>query len=183
MLYAFGFERLGVVVSDLYFVDPDPLPGQETAERGVRLELRIFEPGELTGTIYAARPISIERPLWRVDLLQDADAPPNTLDRAHHHPNFDGWDPGSRVFVPELSSDPLAWLTRHLADPGSVLKATSTSLEELPPSDMQSLRAATPEIVDTVRRLLERVWSGELGRPTETAQAPGAPTSMRVSWL
>ncbi|MEU9197874.1 hypothetical protein [Streptomyces hundungensis] len=152
MLYAFGFERLGVVVSDLYFVDPDPLPGQETAERGVRLELRIFERGELTGTIYAARPITIERPLWRVDLLQDADAPPNTLDRAHHHPNFNGWDPGPRVFVSELSSDPLAWLTRHLADPESLSKETAASLDDISAPDMQSLRAATPEIVDTVCR-------------------------------
>ncbi|MFE3688533.1 hypothetical protein ACFXPM_35605 [Streptomyces sp. NPDC059095] len=183
MLYAFGFEQLGVVVSDLYFVDPDPLPGQETAERGVRLELRIFEPGELTGTIYAARPISIGRPLWRVDLLQDADAPPHTLDRAHHHPNFDGWDPGSRVFVPELSGDPLSWLSRHLADPGGVLKEAGTSLGEISASDMDALRAATPEIVDTVRRLLDRVWSGELGRPTENTAASGVVTSMRVSWL
>ncbi|WP_199846701.1 hypothetical protein [Streptomyces sp. CB01201] len=73
MLYAFGFEQLGVVVSDLYFVDPDPLPGQETAERGVRLELRIFEPGELTGTIYAARPISIGRPLWPCGVCRPQD--------------------------------------------------------------------------------------------------------------
>jgi len=24
MLYAFGFDRIGVLVSDLYFVDPNP---------------------------------------------------------------------------------------------------------------------------------------------------------------
>ncbi len=29
MLYAFGFERVGVVVSDLYFVNPPP--GDEAA--------------------------------------------------------------------------------------------------------------------------------------------------------
>ncbi|MGH3825762.1 MAG: hypothetical protein ACRDQX_01100 [Pseudonocardiaceae bacterium] len=34
MLYAFGFARIAVVMGDLYFVDPDPLPGQEGAERG-----------------------------------------------------------------------------------------------------------------------------------------------------
>src|SRR5262245_29095800 len=27
MLYAFGFERVGVVMGELYFVDPNPLPG------------------------------------------------------------------------------------------------------------------------------------------------------------
>jgi hypothetical protein len=41
MFYVFGFERVGVVMSDLYFVDPAPLPGQEGAERGVRLEVRL----------------------------------------------------------------------------------------------------------------------------------------------
>jgi hypothetical protein len=33
MFYAVGFERVGVVMGDLYFLDPDPLPGQEGAER------------------------------------------------------------------------------------------------------------------------------------------------------
>src|SRR6202012_3035179 len=28
MLYAFGFDRIGVLLSDLYFVDPDPADGQ-----------------------------------------------------------------------------------------------------------------------------------------------------------
>ena len=37
MLYAFGFERYGVVVSDLYHLDPNPGKGQEGPERGVRL--------------------------------------------------------------------------------------------------------------------------------------------------
>ncbi|WP_345261879.1 hypothetical protein [Streptomyces hundungensis] len=85
--------------------------------------------------------------------------------------------------MPELSGDPLSWLSRHLADPGGVLKEAGTSLGEISASDMDALRAATPEIVDMVRRLLDRVWSGELGRPTEDTAASGAVTSMRVSWL
>ena len=32
MLYAFGFERVGVVVGDLYFVNP---PGDESESSGV----------------------------------------------------------------------------------------------------------------------------------------------------
>jgi len=50
MFYVFGFERVGVVMGDLYFVDPDPLPGQKGAERGVRLEVRLVEPGQLKGS-------------------------------------------------------------------------------------------------------------------------------------
>ncbi|PSJ26064.1 hypothetical protein B7P34_24770 [Streptosporangium nondiastaticum] len=180
VLYAFGFERIGVVVSDLYFVDPDPLPGQASPERGVRLELRLFERGEPSGSIYAARPITIARPLWRVDLLQDADAAPGTFDRTHHHPDFDGWIPGPRVFVEELSADPLTWLAGKLSDVPGLLKETGISPGELTEADAAGLRAAVPEITDTVRRLLERVWAGELGRPTDGS---GPVTSARVSWL
>jgi hypothetical protein len=32
MLYAFGFERVGVVAGDLYFVNPRAASGQEGAE-------------------------------------------------------------------------------------------------------------------------------------------------------
>jgi hypothetical protein len=63
VLYAFGFDRIGVVVSDLYFVDPKPMPGQEGAERGVRLELRMLDRGDPRGSIYAARPIGVDRPI------------------------------------------------------------------------------------------------------------------------
>lgn len=57
MLYVFGFERIGVLVSDLYFVDPNPHPGQEGAEHGVRLEVRMLGHGEPHGSIYSARTI------------------------------------------------------------------------------------------------------------------------------
>jgi hypothetical protein len=39
MLYAFGFERVGAVVGDLYFVNRRAARGQEGAEHGVRLEI------------------------------------------------------------------------------------------------------------------------------------------------
>src|SRR5258708_37960074 len=90
VLYAFGFERIGVVVGDLYFVDPNPIPGQEGAERGVRLEVRMLHQGELKGNIYSARPIEGGEPIWRADLLEAADRPPGSLNRAHHHPAFNG---------------------------------------------------------------------------------------------
>jgi hypothetical protein len=43
VLYAYAFERVGVVLGDIYFVDPEPDPGQEGAEHGVRLEVRLVE--------------------------------------------------------------------------------------------------------------------------------------------
>src|SRR5947209_14553559 len=121
MLYAFGFERIAVVVGDLYFVNPRPLPGQEGPERGVRLELRTLGRGPLRGSVYSAQPIGVDRPLWRVDLLESVDSPPGSLDRAHHHPRFEDWDPGERHFVPGLSAAPLRWLEGELSDLDAVL--------------------------------------------------------------
>ena len=42
MLQVFGFSRTGIVAGDIYHLDPRPGPGQEGAERGVRLEVRLL---------------------------------------------------------------------------------------------------------------------------------------------
>lgn len=179
MFYAFGFERVGIVVGDLYFVDPEPIPGQEGPERGVRLELRLVERGALRGSIYSAQPIGVERPLWRLDLLESADGPAGSFDRTHHHPAFQDWEPGDRVFVEELSADPLGWLAKRLSVLDGLLADAGVSLDEIGPTDSAQVREAAPEIVDTVRRLLDRVWAGELGRPPGDEPV----TNARISWL
>ena len=46
MLYGVGFERTCVVASDLYFIDGQQKPGQDRAERRVRLEVRMLDRGE-----------------------------------------------------------------------------------------------------------------------------------------
>lgn len=179
MLYAFGFDRLGVVVCDLFFADPDPLPGQESAERGVRLELRMLERGALRGGIYSAQPVAVDRPIWRCDLLESVDGPPGSFDRTHHHPRFEGWEPGGRVFVEALSADPLGWLRARLDDPASLLAEAGVDLAELGPGDVAGLRGTAPEIVDVTASLLARVRAGELGRP-----APDQPLhDHRAGWL
>ena len=121
MLYAFGFERIGVLASDLYFVDPDPGPGQEGPEQGVRVEVRLLEPGALHGSIYSARPIEVERAIWRADLLESVDHP-GTLDRAHHHPRFRGWEPGTRQFVKEMTANPPDWMQEWSRQTGAELR-------------------------------------------------------------
>jgi hypothetical protein len=192
VLYAFGFERVGVVVGDLYFVDPNPREGQEGAEHGVRLELRIFGRGELKGTIYSAQPIEIGQPIWRADLLESLTGRPGSFDRTHHHPRFSGWNPGRRVYVEELSADPLGWLSTQLADLDALLASAGVPAETAGPSDAADLRRAVPEIVDATRRLLDQVRSGELGDPPDgAAPADGAqpdaradgPVLARTGWL
>ena len=182
MLYAFGFDRVGVLVGDLYFVNPRPPKGQEGAEHGVRLELRMLGRGPLNGSIFSAQPIEVGQPVWRADLLESVAGPPGSFDRAHHHPAFTGWEPGRRVFVRELSADPLGWLGARLADLDGLLAAAGFPAEAVGPGDAESLRAAAPEIVDVTRRLLEKVRSGELGNPPRDEAETGA-VGIRAGWL
>ena len=182
MLYAFGFDRVGVLVSDLYFVNPDPEVGQEGAERGVRLEVRLLERGELKGSIYSAQPILVGRPVYRADLLEAVASPPGSLDRAHDHPWFRGWEPGARHFDPDLAAAPLDYVATKLADLDALLVGAELSAADAGPADAPALRAAVPEIVDTVRRLLERVKAGDLGRGP-AGPGGGELISARVGWL
>jgi hypothetical protein len=174
VLYAFGFERVGVVVGDLYFVDPQPGKGQEGPEHGVRLELRVLERGALKGSIYSAQPIEVGHPIWRVDLLESVEGRPGSFDRTHHHPVFSGWNPNSRVFVRELSADPLGWLAAKLADLDDLVATAGFPADVAGPDDAEHLRQAVPEIVDVSRRLLDRVQAGELGNPPRDAALAGA---------
>lgn len=181
MLQAFVFEKVGVVVGDLYFLDPQPAKGQEGPEHGVRLELRAFERGELKGTIYSATPIEAGRPIWRVDLLESVDGKPGSYDRTHHHPAFSArtWDPRPREFLRELSSDPLGWLGEQLEDLPGILKRAGVPEDVAHPSDAASLREAAPLIVGAAKMMLDKVHAGELG----TLPPDAAPDSIRAGWL
>jgi len=176
----FGFRRIGVVVSDLYFSDPDAAAGQEGAERGVRLEVRLLEARTSEGSgsgarsVYASRPILIGEPLWRVDLLESV-ANPGSLDRAHHHPEMQDWEPGARRFDEALSADPIGWLAKRLEEPAGLLEPGRAD-----PAELEELRAAAPEIIATVRRLLEQVRAGELALPPLDARAGEL---VRTGWL
>lgn len=192
MLYAFGFDRVGVLVGDLYFVNPRPAKGQEGAEHGVRIELRTLERGALKGSAYSAQPIEVGRPIWRADLLESVGGRPGSFDRMHHHPVFTGWDPGPRVFARELSANPLGWLGCKLADLDAVVAEAGFPADVVGPDDAESLRGAAPEIVEVTRGLLEKVRAGELGNPprdqaladaSPAAPSDGTPTVVRAGWL
>lgn len=183
MLYAWGFDRVGVVAGDLYFVDPDPAPGQEGAEHGVRLEVRLLERPPLSGSVYAAQPIVIDRPLWRADLLETVDGDPGSHDRTHHHPRFRGWEPGRRQYDEPMTADPLPWLQGRLADLPGLLAGAEISPDTVGPHDAAHMAAAAPQIVETVRDLLARVRAGELGNAPESEPDAPAAAGVRVSWL
>src|SRR5947209_18434120 len=179
MLQVYGFERVAVVFGDLFFVDPQPTKGQEGAERGVRLEVRLLERGDLRGTIYSAQPIAIEEPVWRVDLFESVAGPTGSFARTHHHPRFEGWEPGGRRYVRELSADPLPWLEERLGDLATVLEEADVAVADIGDADIAAVRDAAPEIVGAVARLLDRVRAGEVATPPEV----GDLASARIGWL
>ncbi|HET6192591.1 MAG TPA: hypothetical protein VFE59_36970 [Trebonia sp.] len=180
MLQAFVFGRVGVVVGDLYFLDPNPHPGQEGPEHGVRLELRVIDRGELKSSIYSAVPIGVGKPIWRVDLLESVDGKPGSFNRTHHHAKFtERWDPTDRVFLRELSQDPLGWLAGQLADLPGILDRAEVPQDVADPSDAASLKDMAPAIVGVAGMMLDKVRAGELG----TAPGDDAVDSIRNGWL
>ena len=180
MLQAFAFEKVGVVVGDIYWLDPNPDRGQDGPEHGVRLELRAFERGELKGSIYSAIPIAAGQPIWRVDLLESVDGKPGSFDRTHHHVKFNNkWDPTGRVFTRELSQDPLGWLASQLADLPAILERAEFPPETADPSDAAGLKEMAPAIASAAGLMLDKVRAGELGTaPEDTTVAP-----IRNGWL
>ncbi len=201
MLHAWGFERVGVVAGDLYFLDPNPSPGQAGAERGVRVEVRLLDRPPPTGSIYAAQPIVIDRPVWRADLFETVAGDPGSHDRTHHHPHFRGWEPGRRHYDPALTNDPMGWLAQQLTHLPDLLAGAELDAGEVGVDDAPDMAAAAPEIVRAVEALLRRVRAGELGRaPAEVEAAlaeraeraagapaadgePAPPLGARAGWL
>jgi hypothetical protein len=180
MLQAFAFEKVGVVVGDIYFLDPNPRPGQEGPEHGVRLEVRAFDRGELKGSIYSAMPIEVGRPIWRLDLLESVDGKPGSFNRTHHHPTFTAeWNPSARVFDRGLSADPLGWLGQQLEDLPGILDRAGLPQDAADPSDAASLREMAPAIVNVAGLMLEKVRAGQLG----LAPAGEGPDGIRNGWL
>lgn len=179
MLYAFGFETLAVLVSDLYFADPNAPADQEGEERGVRLELRAIERQPLHGSIYSAQPIAVGRLVWRADLLETVAGPMGSFDRTHHHPQSQGWEPGDRVFDKELSADPVSWVGRRLSDVPALLAEVGWDGPAVNEEEASEVGRAVPEIQAAVRRLLDRIHAGELA-----VRPPGKPlVDARLGWL
>jgi len=166
MLQAFCFGTVAVTLEDLYFVDPDPLPGQEDPERGVRVELRLTEASAWRGSIYASQRTVVDTGLWRADFFESITGGPGSKDRMHHHPTMVEDEPGPRVFDPALTDDPFGWLETRLADLPEVCLLPEHR------AGVAELLANSAQIVAAARDMLERVRAGEL------ALAPTRPTSV-----
>ena len=184
MLYVFGFERTAVVLSDLYFVDPNPMKGQESPEHGVRLEVRAITPGPLEGSIYSAQPIEIGDLIWRADLLESVDGPPGSFDRTHHHPGVSrGLEPGGRVFDRDLSAAPVEWVGQQLADLEGILERAGAGGDPADAGDAESLRDCLAEVLEALGRLIAASRSASwAARPRAADECPRRRLTRPVRW-
>ena len=146
----------------------------------MRLEVRLLERGPLRGGIYSAQPIAVGRPVWRADLLESVDNPGKPRP-GPPPPDVLRMGPVPRVFEPELSADPVGWVGTRLSDLDGLLEAAGVDAGEVGPADADALRAAVPEILDVVRRLLDRVRAGGAvdAAPGEDGRAASAGSDAR----
>ena len=182
MLYVFGFVQTAVVLSDLYFVDPDPeIEGQESPEHGVRLEVRKpSAPARCRAPSTRRSPsrsgISSGAPTYsnRWTARRAASTAPTITPGVSR-----GLEPGKRVFDRTLSAAPIEWVGNQLADLEGVLeRAGAGGGIWLAPRTHRACVTACPRC--------SRRWAGSsaASRPASSAGLPaGRPPGQRQSRL
>jgi hypothetical protein len=131
------------------------------------------------GSIYAARPILIGEPIWRLDLLESVDGEPGSFDRTHHHPLMRGYEPRSRKFERDLSSDPLGYLAGRLRDLPGLLEQAELPADGASDEDNRQLQSSVDEVVAATGAMLDQVRQGELARAADPDESGLA----RTGWL
>jgi hypothetical protein len=162
MLRVLCIDKLAVTIEDLYFVDPNPAPGQEGPERGIRVELRLMQAQPQRGSIYASQRIVADQAVWRADFLESVSRGPGSKDRMHHHPVMVDNEPNDRVFSRSLTDDPLGWLEAQLSDVIPLLQGSGVPDAETYRPSAAALQAALPEIIGSATATLEEVRAGRL---------------------
>jgi len=90
------------------------------------------------------------------------------------------WEPGTRQFDDAMSADPIGFVGRQLSDLPGLLKGADIDTGAVTDQDTVDLRAAVPEILETVRSLLAAVRDGRLATGPGTVDTPA---SARIGWL
>ena len=88
-----------------------------------------------------------------------------------------------REWDDDLAADPIDWLGRQLADLDTLVERSQVDSSEIDPDDARQLRDAVPEILDVVRRMLEKVRAGELAKPTGRLRGESEAGARRAGWL
>jgi hypothetical protein len=127
-----------------------------TRETGCRVQLRrtrivpapIPPPVPRRDAVYW----SIEEPVWRADLFSEVGGQ-GQFDAAHYHPTFVRLTPCERVFDGTIGADPLAWISRRLADLPSMLVEAGHA-ELVGELDGDALSQAMPAILAAIEAIL-----------------------------
>jgi predicted HD phosphohydrolase len=127
-------------------------------ETGVRVEIQRLtqDSGPME---FAAVQLLLHDPVWRADLFSFSAEPPGNFARAHYHPSFDGREPTDRHWDPELTRDPVTWLTGQLAHLDDLLAAAGRP-ELAGIADCGRVAAAAPAIGAAVREMLTACAAG-----------------------
>jgi hypothetical protein len=161
MNIAYLYQHLGIVIEDIYFIEPNPDPGEEGPERGVRVEVRQIENHPLSGSRYSAYPIAIRTAIWRADLLGSVAAGPGARDRMHYHPLMADDEPGDRQFDPAIRADPLGWMATQIEQIEQIVAA---KIPDVTPyrHDLTEIRRQAPLIVGSIEQVMQQVHRMEL---------------------
>jgi hypothetical protein len=143
--YILALSRSAVLVRHWFEIDL----ADASMEHGARVELRELVPPPHRGSESAAQLISADRPLWRADLFDRLTDQPGSFGVAHYHPQFDGNEPGDRVWDKNLTADPWRWLHDQMASLGESASGSPWPLE---PADAAQLSGLAPAVVDLARR-------------------------------
>lgn len=161
MNVAYLYHRLGIVIEDIYFVEPNPVPGEEGPERGVRVEVRQIENHPQSGSRYSAYPIDIRTAIWRADLLGSVAAGPGARDRMHYHPLMADDEPGDRQYDPAITADPLDWIAMQIEQVEKIVAAKVPDVTAYR-HDLAEIRRQAPLIVGSIEQMMEQVHRMEL---------------------
>lgn len=127
-----------------------------TRETGCRVQLRMVRiaPAPVPPPVPRRDAVfwHIEEPIWRADLFTEIGGS-GPFDASHYHPTFTGIVPCERVGDPTITPDPLAWITRRLADVPAML-IESGHPELVDGLDRDVLRQAMPAILATIEATL-----------------------------
>jgi predicted HD phosphohydrolase len=157
-----GIERRGFFFADIAITAQHWRERTDDGEEaGVRVEIQLLEQ-TLGRSEFAATELILRAPIWRADLFTFSAAPPGNFARAHYHPSFDGRDPTERHWDPDLTRDPVSWLTGRLADLDELL-ATAGRPELAGTGDSKRVAAAAAAIGLTVREMLATVVTRQRG--------------------
>jgi hypothetical protein len=147
---AFVFEGIAVLVGPWH----EPM---DPPERGTRVEVRLLDREPKRGSWSAAERVVLDRPVFRADLFDQANAAPGNLRAAHCHLGFEGIEPTDRVWDPAIQDDAAGWLATQLRDLRGLLERCGEHLSgaEWLDADAAALKAAVPGVIAAV----EATWA------------------------